>query len=459
MIIQPHQFITQSLRDSPWGTPICNILAAAIKGADAGAAIYNHISCDLNQLYIDNLIYDLNQYNRIFIIGAGKACVPMVVSINEILGNRITSGFVITKVGYTNSTYNSNEKKIRIVEADHPIPDQRNLIAAQQIISMANDMNSGDLVILLLSGGGSSLLTSPSSGISLHDIQVTTGLLLGSGATIAEINTIRKHIDQFKGGGLAKLLSPATVITLILSDVVGDHLDTIASGPTVVDTTTFSDAWKVLEKYQLIGQIPETIRSHISMGMAGLIPDTTKPGDPILERVKNIIIGRNQDAVMSALDASILMGFTSSILTTSFQGEASQIGQFIAEKSKSLIERSTNTTKPACFIAGGETTVTINGTGKGGRNQELALGAVKPLSGADPMILVSLATDGGDGPTDAAGAVITNRTYSNGLRLGLDPFSFLNKNDSYHYFEALGDLIKTGPTLTNVNDLVFVFCF
>ena len=230
----------------------------------------------------------------------------MVYAIKEILADRITSGFVITKDGYINPTYNVTENKIRIIEAGHPIPDQRNLNAAQHIISMANDMKSDDLVIFLLSGGGSSLLTSPSAGISLKDIQITTGLLLGCGATILEINTLRKHIDQFKGSGLAKLLSPATVLTLILSDVVGDCLDTIASGPTVGDSTTFSDAWNVLDKYQLIGQIPENIRSHISKGMAGIIPETAKPGDPILERVKNVIVGSNQDAVRSASDASIL---------------------------------------------------------------------------------------------------------------------------------------------------------
>jgi hydroxypyruvate reductase len=438
---------------------ICNVLAAAIKGADAGVAIHNHITCDSNLLYIDNLVYDLNQYNRLVVIGAGKACVPMLVSIREILGDRITSGFVITKVGHTNSIYNSNGKKIRIVEAGHPIPDQRNLNAAQQIKAITNDMYTDDLVIFLLSGGGSSLLTFPYPGIPLQDIQIMTSLLLGSGASISEINTIRKHIDQFKGGGLAKLLSPATVVTIILSDVIGDHLDTIASGPTVGDTTTFTDAWTVFEKYQLISKIPETIRSHISLGMAGVIPETTKAGDPILEKVKNVIVGRNHDAVMSALDESILMGFNSSVLTSSLQGEASQIGQFIVDKSKSLFESSPVSTKPICYIAGGETTVTIKGKGMGGRNQELALGAVKPLSGSDSMILVSLATDGGDGPTDAAGAVITNETFTNGLHLCLDPISYLHRNDSYHYFEALGDLIKTGPTLTNVNDLVFVFCF
>ncbi len=403
MIIQPHKFTTQSLRNSPWGPAICNVLAAALKGADAGTAIFSHLQYKSNQLIVDNLIYDLNQYNRLFIIGAGKACVPMVLSINQILANRITAGFAITKEGYINSSHNFAENKIRIIEAGHPVPDQRNINAGQQIISMTNDMNSDDLVILLISGGGSALLTSPPAGISLQNIQLTTALLLECGATIQEINCIRKHIDQFKGGGLAKLLSPASVITLILSDVVGDHLDSIASGPTVGDTTTFIDAWKVLEKYQLIDQIPSIIRSHLSLGLDGLIPETIKPGDPILEKVENIIVGRNQDAVMSALDASKLLGFNSKILTTSIQGEASQVGRFIVEKSKSLFASSTELIKPACLIAGGETTVTVNGIGMGGRNQELALGAVEQLSGADQMILVSLATDGGDGPTDAAG--------------------------------------------------------
>lgn len=297
----------------------------------------------------------------------------------------------------------------------------------------------------------------PPQGISLKNIQDTTASLLKCGATIYEINTIRKHLDDLKGGGLAKLLFPASVITFVLSDVVGDSLDMIASGPTVADPTTYEDAWAILNKYQILDQIPSEIRSHISLGMAKIIPETLKPADPILDKVKNIMVGNNTQTALAAIQAAKTIGFNTKLLTTSLHGEASQMGQSLSESALTLLTSPTHMLRPACLIAGGETTVTIKGSGKGGRNQELALGAVKSLSGGDQIILISLATDGGDGPTDAAGAVASNQTYSLGSAMGLYPLDYLDRNDSYHYFEPLGDLIKTGPTLTNVNDLVFIF--
>lgn len=457
MIIQPHQFATQSLLRSSWGEEICKVLVTVINAADAGKAVNKHVSRDAMQLYVDNLNYDLSKFNRLFVIGAGKASVPMANAIYEILSDQITSGLVITKEGYLGPKKYSNQNHVNVIEANHPIPDQRNLDAVSKLVTQITDLHREDLVIFLLSGGGSSLLMDPSPGISLQDIQTTTGLLLSCGATITEINTIRKHVDGFKGGGLAKLLTPATVISLILSDVVGDSLDTIASGPTVADPTTFGDAWAVLNKYQILDQIPPPIRSRILAGMDGKIPETIKPGDPILKKVTNIIVGNNTDAALFAIDTAKYLGFNTQLLTTSLQGEASLVGKILSEDAKTLLRVPSSMNKPACFIAGGETTVTVKGTGSGGRNQELALGAVKSLSGSDQMVLASLATDGGDGLTDAAGAVTTNETYSHGLAMGLDPLDYLRRNDSYHYFEALGDLIKTGPTSTNVNDLVFIF--
>jgi hydroxypyruvate reductase len=284
-----------------------------------------------------------------------------------------------------------------------------------------------------------------------------TNLLLHCGATIDEINTIRKHLDELKGGRLAKLLFPASVISLVLSDVVGDKLDMIASGPTVADPTTYEDVWVILKKYQILDQIPTEICSLISNGMIGIIPETLKPDDPILDKIQNIIVGNNTQTALAAIQAAKTIGFTTKLLTTTLYGEASQVGQSLSESAISLLNSHAHLQRPACMIAGGETTVTVRGTGKGGRNQELALGAVINLSRGNQIILVSLATDGGDGRTDAAGAVVTNQTYSLGLAKGLDPREYLDRNDSYHYFEQLGDLIKIGPTLTNVNDLVFIF--
>jgi len=458
MIIQPEQIATYSLLRSPLGKDIRRIISATINDVDAGEAIKKHVNYDSDHLIIDKINYDLSKFNRIFIIGAGKACVPMANTINEILRDQITSGLLITKDGYRNSVKYHIDTQLKIIEASHPIPDQRNLDAALNLIALTDDLNPDDLVIFILSGGGSSLLMYPSPGISLQDIQTTTAILLSCGAPIHEINTIRKHVDVFKGGGLVKFLTPATVISLIVSDVVGDNLEVIASGPTVADPTTFGDAWAILNKYQILDQIPPRITSKLSAGIQGEIQETIKPGDPIFSRVTNVIVGNNTYAVNSAFDIAKTLGFDTKVLTTSLQGEASQIGKILSEEAKILLSPSSSVTKPTCLIAGGETTVTIKGTGKGGRNQELALGAVQSLSGSEQLILTSLATDGVDGPTEAAGAVATNETYSRGLSIGLDPHDYLSRNDSFNYFEPLGDLIKTGPTLTNVNDLTFIFC-
>ncbi|MGE5123866.1 MAG: glycerate kinase type-2 family protein, partial [Acidobacteriaceae bacterium] len=296
-------------------------------------------------------------------------------------------------------------------------------------------------------------------GISLKDIQSLTSILLKCGTSITEINTIRKHIDDFKGGGIARILAPARVITLILSDVLGDSIDMIASGPTAADPSTFRDAWEILQKYQISDQVPNHIRSHLINGVEGKIAETLKPGYSSLEHVTNIIVGNNRDAITAADETARRLGLTTRIMTTSMHGEAALVGQALAEEAIATLKGQKNIPCPACQIAGGETTVTVRGNGMGGRNQELALGAVKSLASANQIVFVSLATDGGDGITDAAGAVSTNETYTYGLSMGLEPLDYLQRNDSYHYFERIGDLIKTGPTMTNVNDLVLIFSF
>jgi glycerate 2-kinase len=457
MLISPEKFATHSLRSSPWGDNICRVLAAAIHSADAGLSIRNKVSRVADTLSVGSLTFDLNTYLRIYVLGIGKAAVPMAEALVEIMGKRISSGVVITKDGYTGTESSFEQNHIELIQAGHPIPDQRNLAASSRIITLIQNLSPQDLVICLISGGGSSLLTQPSCHLSLKDIQVTTAKLLSCGATISEINTVRKHLDDLKGGRLAKKLFPATVISFILSDVVGDSLDMVASGPTVADTTTFSDTRAVLEKYQVWDGVPASVYSHIINGIDGLIPETVKPGDPALENVHNILVGNNSQVVQASVQMAKNIGFTADVLPITVQGEASLFGKTITEQVINEFKSHTNNGQPICFVTGGESTVTIKGIGRGGRNQELALGAVKSLSTASAMVLVSLATDGGDGPTDAAGAVATNQTYLLGLAKGLDPVDHLQRNDSYNYFNRLGDLIKIGPTLTNVNDLLFFF--
>lgn len=459
MIFQPEQFTTYSLLRTARGNDICRIMAEAINCVNAEEIMQKHVTYDANHLIVDNTRYDLNNYEQIYVIGAGKACVPMAAALQKIIKNKITSGLIITKDGYVDIENINLESKVEILVASHPLPDQRNIKAASKLISFLSKINHTDLVILLLSGGGSALLMHPASGITLNDIGNTTAVLMRSGTSISEINTIRKHLDLFKGGGLIKFLASATVISLILSDVVGDCLDVIASGPAVGDPTTFVDAWKILQTYEVLDKIPTRVKNHIMNGIKGEIDETLKPGDPLLTKVKNVIVGRNTDAVNNAVILANLLGYHSKVLTTCLQGEAAQIGKTIAKEVNNMSSPSFLMSRPACLIAGGETTVTITGKGIGGRNQELALGAVEGLTGSNQIILSSLATDGGDGPTDAAGAVATNQTYLRGLDMGLNANDFLLNNDSYHYFNALGDLIKIGPTLTNVNDLVFIFFF
>jgi hydroxypyruvate reductase len=284
-----------------------------------------------------------------------------------------------------------------------------------------------------------------------------TTALLASGAAIQEINTLRKHLETLKGGGLARQARPARIVTLVLSDVVGDPLDVIASGATVPDPSTYRQAWHILERYDLLERVPSAVVTHLQQGLEGLVPETPKPGDPLFASVQNVIVGSNRLAAEAAVAQARQEGFNTLLLTTSLQGEARHVGRVLAGIGRELVASGQPAPRPACIVAGGETTVTLCGNGKGGRNQELALAAVLDLAGLESVLLVSLATDGGDGPTDAAGAVVTGATLDQAYEKGLDPSAYLKNNDAYHFFQALGDLIKTGPTMTNVNDLTIVF--
>jgi hydroxypyruvate reductase len=454
------RLITHSLRESTRGESIARIMAAALDAVDPISAVERNMMCTGDELTVAGQSYDLRQFRRTFVIGAGKAAIPMASAAGRLLGEHVYRGLVITKRGHTvdgSKIHINPPPLIEILEAGHPVPDAQGVKGTQRIIEILSDVGSKDLVICLISGGGSALMLAPSSGVKLDDLQSLTDTLLAAGVTINEINILRKHLDLVKGGRLAKLTAPAQLVTLILSDVIGDPLDVIASGPTVPDPSTYSDAYRVLEKYQLLNQVPESIISQLRLGQRGEISETPKPGDSIFKRVQNVIVGNNFLAGQAALEQSKAEGFNGVFLTSSLQGEARLIGPTLAAIARQIETSGHPARRPACVIAGGETTVTISGIGEGGRNQELALSAVVELAGLQNISLVALATDGGDGPTDAAGAVVTGETLSRAMELGLDPIDFLDRNDAYHFFEPLGDLLKTGPTLTNVNDLTFIF--
>ncbi|MFC2054866.1 glycerate kinase [Chloroflexota bacterium] len=467
------RFMTHSLRAAPWGQRAARIMAAAIQAVEPGAAVAQYIRLENERLIISEQIYNLNKYQRIFLIGAGKAGAPMAGTAAEILGPRLNASIIIVKEGHTDSdilhdadygkTINAHAPKhtrmLRILEACHPLPDQRGVTAAQQIEELLASTQPDDLVICLISGGGSALLVSPSPGITLDHMQELTASLLTCGANINEINTLRKHLDRVKGGGLAGMAAPAAVATLILSDVVGDPLDVIASGPTVPDPSTYEQAYQILEKYDLLDRVPRSITTRLEEGQRGELPETPKPGDPVFERVQNVIIGSNIQAARAAVSQAQKEGLHTLLLTTWLQGEARQAGRFLAAIGRQINAYNQPVVRPACVVAGGETTVTIKGNGLGGRNQEMALGALSELAGLPDSALITLATDGGDGPTDAAGAVVTGETRYLAHQMGLNPDDFLVRNDAYNFFEPLGDLLKPGPTYTNVNDLAFLFAW
>jgi glycerate-2-kinase len=335
------------------------------------------------------------------------------------------------------------------------MPDERGVEGTRGMLSLIKENNRPDALILcLISGGGSALMPLPREPLSLSQKQATTRLLLECGASIDEINTVRKHISSIKGGQLARAAAPARVISLLLSDVIGDRLDVIASGPTVGDTSTFSDAKEVLERYAILDRIPEAVREIIENGTKGTVPETPKPDDAIFKNVSNIIIGSNRSAVEAASAKASALGFRTAVLSTSISGEARDVGRDLVAGALKAQTTGDPVSPPACILAGGETTVTIRGNGKGGRNQELALSAALALSKAKDIVIASVGTDGTDGPTDAAGAIVDTTTLTRAHAQGLDAMDYLNRNDAYNLLKPIGDLLITGPTGTNVMDLM-----
>jgi glycerate 2-kinase len=455
-MLQPKRPLSETERKRR--AQVWDILSAALAAVDPARALRQNVSLQGDSLRIGQRNYDLSGYKRVFVVGGGKAGSPMVVAIEEILGQRVTAGLVNVKHGYL-PPEDAIVRRVEIVQAGHPTPDEAGRRGAERMVEMLSGLTERDLVICLISGGGSALMTLPQPTISLADVQALTGALLRCGATINEINTVRKHISRIKGGQLARLVHPARVVSLILSDVVGNPLDVIASGPTVPDTTTFAQAYGVLEKHDLLDRVPASIVKHLAAGVAGKTAETPKEGEAIFATVYNLIVGSNEIAARAALNRARELGFNTQLLSTYVEGEAREVAKVLAAIAKEMAQSGQPVPRPACLVVGGETTVTITGEGKGGRNQEMALAAAMALQGWKDVMVVTLATDGTDGPTDGAGAVATGETAAWARELGLDPEQYLAGNDSYHFFQALGELIVTGPTNTNVNDLAFVFAF
>ncbi len=386
------------------------------------------------------------------VVGIGKAAAAMARGARRVLGRRLSGGVLIVPDGRTGDAPGGFE----VYGGGHPIPNAEGAEGALAVHRLASDLGLGDALLCLISGGGSALMSLPPAGVTLAAVQATTEALLRSGATISELNCVRKHLDQLKGGRLARLAYPSHVVALVLSDVLGDALEVIASGPLTADPTTFADAIGILERSGVRARVPAPVRDYLAGGRAGRLPESPKPGEPCFERVTARVIGSNRLAADAALAEAERRGYRTLLLTTWLSGEAREVGRVLAAVGREVNAGGRPVAAPACIVAAGETTVTVRGGGRGGRNQEVALGAAHALGGTRGILVASMGTDGVDGPTDAAGAVADGTTLARGRRLGLDAGRALADNDAYPFFRALGDLIVTGPTGTNVMDVALV---
>jgi hydroxypyruvate reductase len=425
------------------------ILKAALRAVDAGNAVRRHFSLSKGRLRAGTTAIALNEFDRIFLVAAGKAAIQMASAASEVLGRALTRGIAVTKHGHAGRSL----RHLTVIEAGHPIPDEQGLIASERIRALLRELNARDLLIVLISGGASALLPAPAEPITLAAKQQATDLLLRAGANITELNAVRKHLSLLKGGSMAALAYPATVVSLLLSDVIGDPLETIGSGPTAPDPSTFSDALAVLDKYRVRNRVPKAVRSRLEAGAAGHVSETPKPCEPVFENVHNVIVGSNRLALEAAAREAKALGYRTLILSSTMQGETCEVARVHAQILREVQLSGHPVRRPACLLSGGETTVTVKGDGKGGRNQEFALATAIEIQGLSDLLVLSAGTDGTDGPTDAAGAIATGKTVSRAAAHGLDAAAHLRANDSYPFFEALGDLVRTGPTGTNVMDI------
>ena len=433
-----------------------SIFSHALRRVDPYEMIIRSMSVENDTLVISHgagtLREDLRSYRDIMVLGIGKASSKMGMAMEEILGERISRGAVVTKYGHAEPL-----KSIQVMQAGHPIPDKNSVAGARALFDLASGADEKTLIINLVSGGGSALFSLPPEGISLKDKQAATKVLLESGAAIGEINCIRKHLSQVKGGLFARAAFPARMINIILSDVVGDRLDTIASGIAVPDDTTYDQALDIVNRYHIRDRLPASVVDYLESGKKGEVPDTPKQGDPVFDRVLNILLGNNLAACIAARDHGVSLGYRAVLLTSTLTGEAREAAKFFAAIARDIRKGTADFARPALILAGGETTVTIRGTGKGGRNQEMVLSFLNEFSGnqtgLEGIYFLSAGTDGTDGPTDAAGALIGPDLLHEAARLGLNPGAYLGNNDSYHFFEQAGGLFITGPTNTNVCDI------
>ena len=434
---------------------VLKILNSGLEAANPRKSIHKHVKRNGSVIAIGLNQYDLFSYKKILVLGIGKAVLEMARGLLDIIGDNKIEGVLVAK-HIDQNVDDLVSLGINVFLGDHPVPSERSVNAAQEIIQMAAQATDEDLVICLVSGGGSSLVCMPKDSISLHDIQLVTGLLLSCGADIDEINIVRKRLDRIKGGGLAKLAAPAEIVALIMSDVIGSDPAVIASGPTVVMKNKGDDpADKIIRKYNLVDRIPESVQVMLNGDTVEYSYD--EGSDPI--QVQNVIISNNYIAAKAAAKMAEREGFNTMFVSSYLRGEASQVGRMLAGILCQIAESDDPIQRPACLIFGGETTVTMKGDGKGGRNLELALGSVMDVQHLQDVALVTLATDGEDGVTDAAGALVTGQTRNRGRLFDLDEIDYLRRNDSYHYFKRMNNLITCGSTGTNVNDLVFLFAF
>jgi glycerate 2-kinase len=432
------------------------LFRASLRRVDPYEAVRRFVRLEGNTLLLDEegeskTVLDLQAFARVFVVGGGKATAPMARAVEDILGERIRKGIINVKYGFAEELV-----RTELVEAGHPLPDQKGLEGARKILDLLQSAGERDLIFSLISGGGSALLPLPAGIITLAEKQALTKKLLECGASIDEINAIRKHISLSKGGQLARAAFPATTVNLMLSDVVGDRMDVIASGPFVPDESSFKEAWAIIEKYE-ITDIPESIKVHLQKGLRGEIPETPKAGDLVFSRVHNRIVGSNLLALEAAKDEAERMGYRTLILSSRVEGETKEVARVHTAIAKEILASGQPLRPPACVVSGGETTVTIRGHGLGGRNQEFCLAAALDLADLPPRVVVlSGGTDGNDGPTPAAGAIVDQQTVQRGIRAGMNAAEYLRNNDSFRFFEKTGELLMTGPTKTNVMDVRLV---
>jgi len=425
-----------------------DIFRAALAAVEPEQAVLRNLQLQAGVLRVGDLALELGRFKKVWVLGAGKADAPMARALERLLGGRISGGLIVVKEGHQLEL-----ERVEVQEASHPVPDHRGVEGTRKVLEVAREAGPEDLVLALFSGGGSALLVAPAEGISLEDKQEVTRLLLSCGATIQEINTVRKHLSSVKGGQLARAAHPATMVSLILSDVIGDNLDAIASGPTVPDPTTFGQAREVLARYGLWERVPQAVRARLEAGSEGGLQETPKSGDPCFQKAHWKIVGSNLQALKAAREQAEKMGYRAVILGAGIEGEAREVAKALSAVAKEVIRSGNPLPPPACLLCGGETTVTLKGPGKGGRNQEFVLAAAISLEGWEPVVVLSGGTDGTDGPTDAAGAIADGTSVSRARAAGLCPERCLDNNDSYEFFRSLGDLLVTGPTRTNVMDV------